>query len=197
MSRELALFDFDGTLTTKDTMFVFLRHVVGPVRLPLALWVLSPMLIAMKLGLVPNATAKGILLRVLLGGRTRDELEAAARSFVSVVDPLIRPGGRERLRWHLSEGHDVRIVSASLDLWVGPWAEAQGVALIATPTGWEGGRFVGLGGTNCNGEEKVVRVRAALDLEDFDAVHAYGDTSGDEPMLAIAQHAHFKPFRGD
>ena len=83
------------------------------------------------------------------------------------------------------------------DRWVGPWAEAQGVALLATPTGWTAGRFTGLGGINCNGEEKVARVGAALDLESFDVVHAYGDTSGDHPMLAIAQHAHFKPFRGD
>lgn len=197
MSRELALFDFDGTLTTKDTMFVFLRHVVGPVRLSLGLLLLSPVLVAMKLGLVPNAKAKGMLLRLLLGGRSRDALEAAARSFVGVVDPLVRPAGRERLRWHREQGHEVRIVSASLELWVGPWAEAQGVALLATPTGWQAGRFTGLGGTNCNGEEKVERVRAALDLEAFDVVHAYGDTSGDRPMLAIAQHAHFKPFRGD
>lgn len=196
MSRELALFDFDGTLTTKDTMFVFLRHVVGPVRLFLGLWLLSPVLIAMKLGLVANATAKGMLLRLLLGGRSRDELEAAARSFVAVLDPLVRPGGRDKLRWHLAEGHEVRIVSASLELWVGPWAEAQGVGLLATPTGWDAGRFAGLGGTNCNGDEKVARVRAALDLDAFDVVHAYGDTSGDRPMLAVAQHAHFQPFRG-
>lgn len=196
MSRQLALFDFDGTLTTKDTMFVYLRHVVGPVRLFLGLWLLSPVLVAMKLGLVENAKAKGMLLKLLLGGRTREELEAAAHSFVPVVDPLIRPGGRERLAWHQAEGHEVRIVSASLDLWVGPWAEAHGVKLLATPTAWADGRFAGLGGTNCNHEEKVRRVDADLDRSAFDVVHAYGDTSGDKPMLAIAQHAHFKPFRG-
>jgi HAD superfamily hydrolase (TIGR01490 family) len=195
MSRELALFDFDGTLTTKDTMFVFLRHVVGPVRLLLGLWLLSPVLVAMKLGLVENAKAKGMLLKLLLGGRSREALEAAARSFVPVVDPLIRPAGREKLRWHQAEGHEVRIVSASLDLWVGPWAEANGVKLLATPTAWRDGRFAGLGGTNCNHDEKVRRVDADLDRSAFDVVHAYGDTSGDKPMLAIAQHTHFRPFR--
>lgn len=195
MSRELALFDFDGTLTRRDTMFVFLRHVVGPLRLVLGLGLLSPVLVAMKLGLVGNAVAKGMLLRLLLGGRSRAELVAAARRFVTVVDPLVRPGGRERLRWHQEQGHEVRIVSASLDLWVGPWADEQGVRLLATPTAWREERFVGLGGTNCNGPEKVVRIRADLDLSVFDVVHAYGDTSGDDAMLAVAQHAHFKPFR--
>lgn len=196
MSRELALFDFDGTLTTRDTMFVFLRHVVGPVRLLLALALLSPVLVGMKLGLVDNARAKDLLLRLLLGGRSRSDLEAAARSFVPLVEPLIRPEGRARLGWHRAQGHEVRIVSASLDLWVAPWAAAQGVGVLATPAGWRGERFVGLGGPNCNGDEKVRRVDAELDRGAFDAVHAYGDTGGDRAMLAIAHHAHFKPFRG-
>lgn len=195
MSRELALFDFDGTLTTRDTMFVYLRHVAGPVRLVAALAVLSPVLVAMKLGLVDNARAKQLLLRLLLGGRSRSELEAAATALVPTLDALCRPEGIERLHWHLQQGHTVRIVSASLDLWVGPWAAAHGVELLATPAGWRDERFTGLGGVNCNHEEKVRRIDAALDRGDFDVVHAYGDTSGDRPMLAIADRPHFQPFR--
>ena len=195
MSRELALFDFDGTLTTRDTMFVFLEHVVGRPKLLLALTVLSPVLVAMKLGVVRPATAKGLLLGWLLGRRSRSELESLAQSLVPQLETLIRPEGRTRLLWHRDQGHTVRIVSASLDLWVGPWAATHGIALLATPTSWVEGRFGGLGGPNCNHDEKVRRVDADVDRSGFDVVHAYGDTSGDHPMLAIADHAHFKPFR--
>ena len=197
MSRELALFDFDGTLTTRDTMFVFLQHVVGPFRLSLGLLLLSPVLVAMKLRIVSNATAKGILLRHLLGRHSRTELEASAESFIAVLEPLIRPSGRQRLRWHQARGHEVRIVSASLDLWVAPWAAAHGVPLLATATAWREGRFAGLGGPNCNHDEKVRRIDADLDRGGFDVVHAYGDTRGDHPMLQVASHAHFRPFRTD
>ena len=197
MSRELALFDFDGTLTTRDTMFVFLEHVVGRPKLFLALVVLSPVLVAMKLGVVRPATAKGLLLGWLLGRRSQSELESLAQSLVPQLETLIRPEGRTRLFWHRDQGHTVRIVSASLDLWVGPWAAAHGIALLATPTSWVEGRFAGLGGPNCNHDEKVRRVDADVDRSGFDVVHAYGDTSGDRPMLAIADHAHFKPFRSE
>jgi len=47
---------------------------------------------------------------------------------------------------------------------------------------------------NCNGKEKVSRIKEAFNLADFETVYAYGDSSGDKEMLAIATHAHFRPF---
>lgn len=191
----LALFDFDGTITTADTMFRFVKHVVGPVRFALGLLWLGPMLVLYKVGVIPNHRAKGILLRHFLGGRTRGELEAAAATFADEVDGIVRPGARERLAWHAEQGHHVQLVSASLDLWVGPWAARHGLPLLATPAGWDGERFTGLGGTNCHGAEKVRRIDAALDRGGFERVWAYGDSSGDTEMLAIADEPAFKPFR--
>ena len=86
----LALFDFDGTLTRSDTMFAFIRHVVGVPRLVIGLVWLSPMLVAHRLGFVAATPAKERLLRHFLGGRTREELLAASASFVDVADGLLR-----------------------------------------------------------------------------------------------------------
>jgi phosphatidylglycerophosphatase C len=77
----------------------------------------------------------------------------------------------------------------------GPWAARQGLPLLATPTGWDAGRFAGLGGENCNGPEKVRRIDGALDRAGFARVWAYGDSSGDREMLALADEPSFKPFR--
>ena len=195
MPAGLALFDFDGTLTDRDTMLAFCRHVRGTPRFALGMLWLSPMLVAMKLGVVANATAKALFLRHFLGGYERDELRRQAESFADVVDGWLRPGALERVSWHQEQGHTVRIVSASLDVWLHPWAKRHDIDVLCTRGRFDGDRFTGdLEGPNCNHEEKVARVRADVDLETFDEIFAYGDTSGDQPMLDIATHPTFRPF---
>jgi len=195
MPAGLALFDFDGTLTDRDTMLAFCRHVRGTPRFAVGMLWLSPMLVAMKLGVVANERAKVIFLRHFLGGMSRSELAAQAGSFAGIVDGWLRPGAMDRLRWHVEQGHDVRIVSASLDVWLLPWAARNGIEVLCTRGRFDCDIFTGdLDGPNCNGDEKVARARGAFDLDSYDEVHAYGDTSGDQPMLAIATHPTFRPF---
>lgn len=196
-TRELALFDFDGTLTTRDTMLAFCHHVVGSVRYGLGLGVLAPMLVGYLLKVVPNDVAKVRMLTHFLGGRSRAELEAAAATFADRADGWLRPGAAERLAWHLEQGHDVLLVSASLDLWLAPWAERHGVRLVSTQGAFDADdRFTGgLATPNCHGPAKVERIRALVDPETYDVVHAYGDSSGDTEMLALAHHGHYRPFR--
>ena len=67
--------------------------------------------------------------------------------------------------------------------------------MVATRARWDGDHFAGLEGANCRGPEKVRRVRALVDLEVFDRVWAYGDSSGDRELLAIADEPSFRPFR--
>ena len=194
--KTLALFDVDGTLTTADTMFAFAEHAVGRVRMVAVMAVLSPMLILARLGLIDSGAAKGTMMRWFYAGRSRSELEAAAVVFCRDHLPrLLRPQGLARLRQHRDEGDTVLLVSASLDLWLRPFAEAEGIPLHATATGWSNDRFTGLGGPNCRGAEKVRRIRAAVDPDTFAHIDAYGDSSGDTEMLALAHAAHFKPFR--
>jgi HAD superfamily hydrolase (TIGR01490 family) len=176
-------------------MLAFCRHVRGTPRFVAGMLWLSPMLVAMKLGIVANDRAKVFFLRHFLGGRTRDDLAAHASTFADVVEGWLRPGALERVRWHQQQGHEVRIVSASLDVWLLPWAARHGIGVLCTRARWDGDRFTGdLDGKNCNGEEKVARIRADVPLEGFDDIYAYGDTSGDQPMLAVASHPSFRPF---
>ena len=195
-SSQLVLFDIDGTLTTTDTMFAFAGFAAGKVRLFGALGLVSPVLVGMKLGLVDRGRAKGLLLRVCFAGLQKAALEAAAERFAAEHFPgLLRPGARECLQAHVDAGETVLLVSASLDLWLTPIAALLGVPLISTRSAWAGDRFVGLSGPNCRGPEKVQRVQAHLDPAGFDRVVAYGDSSGDREMLAMADEGHFQPFR--
>ena len=194
--RGLALFDFDGTITTRDTMFAFVLHCRGPVRFAAGLLWLSPWLVGYALKLVPNDVAKSRLLRHFLAGASRSELTAWSTSFADAVDAMVRPGAKERLQWHRAQGHDVVLVSASLDLWVRPWAERHGVRLLCTEGRFDGDLFSGdLSTPNCHGPEKETRIRAAMKLEDYARIWSYGDSSGDAEMLALAHETSFRPFR--
>ena len=194
----LALFDFDGTLTTADTMFAFVRHVVGGPRFALGMLWLAPGLLAHKLGLVPAHKAKTTLLRHFLGGRPAAELEAAAARWSATALPaLLRPDGLRRLAALRAEGAELLLVSASLDLWLRPFAEAQGMRLLCTVAEIDAeGRFTGgIASLNCNGDEKAARVRASTALTGRARIEAYGDTAGDAAMLGLADRAYYKPFR--
>lgn len=196
MQKTLALFDIDGTLTTKDTMFAFVRHVVGTPSLLFGLWWMAPMLLLARFGIIDRGAAKGRMLRWFFRNHTRDRLEAAAENFVVQVLPgLLRPDGLKKLEAHREAGDTIYFVSASLDLWLAPFARQQDVPLLCTPTAWTGEHMTGLAGPNCRGEEKVRRIKKAVKTLDYENIVAYGDSSGDTQMLALATTPHFKPFR--
>jgi phosphatidylglycerophosphatase C len=194
--RRLALFDVDGTLTRRDTMFLFLRHALGTGGALLAVARALPTLVLHVVGVVDNERAKRSLLGAAFGGAAQGELEAAAATFADVVDAELRPGALERLRRHRDDGDTVLLVSASLDLWLAPWARRHELRLLATPTAWQEGRFAGLGGPNNHGPRKAERVQEAVELAGFGHVVGYGDSSGDTEMLALCAEVHFRPFRG-
>ena len=54
----LALFDFDGTITKNDSLIKFIRFAVGDLKFVFGLFILSPVLLAYKIKLIPNFKAK-------------------------------------------------------------------------------------------------------------------------------------------
>ena len=193
----LILFDFDGTLTTKDSMMEFVRFVRGSQRLQLGFLWLAPVLVAYKLGIISNQKAKERFLRFHLGGISRDELRQKGVEFgQSIIPQLLRPAGLSQLKRYQDEGAKVVLVSASLDIWLEAWASSLGIHLICTQASYEEGVFSGqLASPNCYGPEKLTRIKSEIKLENFGRTIAYGDSGGDKELLAWADEAHFKPFR--
>lgn len=104
--------------------------------------------------------------------------------------------GLQKLKWHQAHGYQIVIVSASTEYWLKPWTIGMGFDLLATQLDIKDKKLTGCYlGENCHGEEKVLRIEASYDLAKFDKIYAYGDTSGDKPMLELAQEQFFKPFR--
>lgn len=199
--QSIALFDFDGTLTRRDTLLPFLRHCVGTSRFVGILVAQMPSLLGLVSGLLPNDLVKQRVLGAFFHGWALEELQHLGRSFSAQVLPsLLRPSTMEILRWHLAQGHRCFLVSASLDVYLEPWAEQEGFAgllcsrLEVSGSGCVSGR---LRGRNVFGLEKVERLAHALG-DDLDAIeYAYGDSRGDFEMLALARHAWYRgEFQG-
>ena len=200
MAQKLILFDFDGTLTTKDSMLEFVRFLRGDFRLYAGYAVLGPLLAGFKLGLFSNEKAKRAFLRYHLSNVPQSILKRRAEAFAREVIPgFLRPEGMAALERYRAEGHRVVLVSASLDIWLEPWARMNGLELLCTQADWTTeGKFSGQFATpNCQGPEKVRRLKEAIDIAEYETVVAYGDSSGDKEMLALAAESHYKPFRND
>ena len=195
--KRLVLFDFDGTITTKDTLIEFLTFYKGKARLLAGLAILSPMLALYALRLIPNWKAKQYLLKYFIGGAKLDEFNAVCNKFSTRVIPtLIRPKALHILEQHVRDRATVIVVSASAENWVGPWCDKVGVSYLATQLDVVNGIITGnICGKNCYGPEKVNRIKKQFNLSGFDEVIAYGDSYGDKEMFEIAHYHFYKPFR--
>lgn len=198
MKKEIAFFDFDGTITTSDTFLDFIKFSKGKTAFYTGFLLHSPWLVAFKLKLIPNQSAKEKILKYYFGGMDAGEFERLCGAFTERVMPrLIRPGALEQIRKFRAAGTAVVIVSASPENWIRKWADLLKVELIASRLEIKDGKITGrIIGKNCRGPEKVRRILEKYEVKDYEVIHAYGDTSGDLEMLKMATHSYFRPFRG-
>lgn len=190
----LALFDFDNTITLKDSFTDFTVYAVGQKKFLLGLCFLSPLLIAYKLGFIKNYKAKEIVFRYFFEGWDIEQFEGMASEYSKGRLPaIIRKNAMERISWHKSQGHRIIIVSASIDAWLKDWCRLHNLELLATNFEVKMNRLTGkLLTRNCYGEEKVRRLKEKYPLEDFDYIYAYGDSTGDKEMLLIANEKYYR-----
>jgi phosphatidylglycerophosphatase C len=187
----VAAFDFDGTLTKRDSLLPFLAAVCGPVAVGLAMGRLSPQLALMAAGRADRDDTKERLLGRLLAGRPAGGVEAAGARYADRLATSLRPDIVERLRWHRESGHELVLVSASPTVYLEPLGAQLGfAAVLATrlEIAADGTLTGRLDGGNCRGPEKVTRLRAWLGTREPTEVWAYGDSAGDDDLLAFADH---------
>lgn len=187
--------DFDGTLTTKDTMLEFIRHCYGTHGLIIHLLRIMPFLLLMKIKVYPNGKAKERLLRNCFSGKTQTQLSQLAQRFADDNTHLLRHSLLTRLRTAQSEGTEVFIVTASADLWVTKMV--PDLTVISTQLEFDdNGIFTGrLLTPNCHGAEKVRRLENHYSLlrterHQFHVI-AYGDSAGDKQLLQYADEPHW------
>ena len=192
--RRIAAFDFDGTLTHRDTLLPFLVRAFGARRVAGAVSRVAPLAARARIGRLEaeihhRDATKVALLRHLVAGRSADWLASQGESFATTLVARLRPQMVEQVRRHRDAGHELVIVSAGLHAYLDPFAAAEGfdhviaVGLAAS----DDGRLTGaLEGPNVRGPEKAVRLQAWLGGDVPETLWAYGNSSGDAELLAMA-----------
>lgn len=195
--KTLALFDFDGTITTKDSFTSFVKFYHGNAKFALGFLFFSPLLVLMKLGVFDNGLVKNMVFSYFFKGENEQEFNEKCSTYCNEVLPeLIRDGAVGQIKTHSKNGDKIIIVSASPENWITPWAADFGIDVISTRVGVVDKTLTGfLASKNCYGPEKVLRIKKQINLTDYDNIIAYGDSQGDREMFELAEKSFYKPFR--
>lgn len=195
--KKIAFFDFDGTITTHDTLLEFIKYSRGATRFYLGFLLNSPFLVAYKAGILSNQKAKERILAHFFRKISLTEFNKLGSDFAKTALPgLLRPKALHEIERLKEAGFEVVIVSASAENWLNEWIVQNGLQLIASRMEVRKECITGkLIDRNCHGAEKVNRIRQQYSLEEYRDIYCYGDTSGDKPMLSLGTISFYKPFR--
>jgi phosphatidylglycerophosphatase C len=195
--KKIAFFDFDGTITKKDSLLEVIKYQKGTPAFFRGFLLNVPYLIALKLNLITNQAAKEKILTYFFGGIPLSSFQSACDDFIDdKFESILRPGALTAVKNLQESGFEVVIVTASVENWIKKWSDHLDVGLVGSVLEIKNNLVTGkLTGKNCHGEEKAVRIKARYDLSCFDEIYCYGDSGGDKQMLALATKAFYKPFR--
>lgn len=197
----VAAFDFDGTITYRDSLVYFLLFAKGYFKAALLVLRTLPTLVLFVLGRKDRQAAKEALLTNAFAGMPLSELEALGKAFAAAELPRhVRPEALARIKWHQKMGHRLVLVSASIETYLIPWCQAAGFhdtvasRLALDPAGHVTGKLLGL---NCRREEKVRRLIELLGPLDQYNLYAYGDSDGDKELLESADLSFYRMMPSD
>ena len=185
----IALFDFDGTITNEDAFTKFIFFATPKSRLFAGMILLSPVILLHKIGLFPAAKIRPILAKFAFWNRSEKRVFELGKKFaLEYLPSILRQTAIEQINWHKARGDKIVVVSASLNPYLYFWCLQHNIELICSELESKGAVLTGnyVHG-DCGGDNKVTLINHRIDLLKFDSVFAYGDTKEDLPMLELAQ----------
>ena len=144
---------------------------------------------------------KETVLSHTIGGMNINILKQRGEEFAQkMLDSRVRPEARKKLLWHRNQGHRCILISATLDVYLEPWARQAGFQdLICSRLEVNSDNTVRgkLRGLNCWGEEKASRLLQLLGPQKNYTLYAYGDSRGDKELLDFADYPFYRKFSRD
>ena len=137
----LALFDFDGTITTHEMFRPFIEFAVSRRRRALGGALLAPLVAGYKAGWVSPNLMRAAAVRCGFAGADEQEAFARGADFARDVLPSVLQGvAVERIQWHRQQGDRIAVVSGGRGVGSGenytkvltPLADKLGAALGAS-----------------------------------------------------------------
>src|SRR4029078_9194086 len=161
----IAIFDLDGTITYRDTLFpLVLRQLARRPWNLLRLFFVAPAALRYLFD-HDRGALKQSLLRSTLRGMARSELAAASTEFVrDTIEHRCCRDALAAIRRHREAGHHLVLMSASVDFYVPEFGRQLGFdRVISTAVSWKEDCLDGtLLSANRRGEEKARCVRELL-----------------------------------
>jgi phosphatidylglycerophosphatase C len=187
----IAIFDLDGTITHRDTLFPLVLRQLS--RRPWQLLRLLAVLPAVVRFLFDHdrAALKQSLLRATLRGMPREELQRTSYAFViRTLERNCYGDALAAIRRHREQGHYLVLMSASVDFYVPEFGRQLGFDhVISTGVAWNGDVLDGtLTTANRRGEEKARCLRELVAQRNDPITFAYGNSDSDLPHLKLARH---------
>lgn len=186
------LFDFDGTLTIKDTVRPFAVYVARQYKCRWKLLILIIVLSLYKLKVFSDSRLKEMFLKLFFSGKCVAEVSEVARGFLE--EGFSGSGFAnleilEKLKKHVAAGDQVVLVSANFDFFLAPLMTMFGVSrIIATKAETKAGVLTGrIIGDSCKGKKKISCVIDVLGEASLRKSIVYGDREDFALMSAAEQ----------
>lgn len=193
----IAAFDFDGTITKKDSFLYFILYSKGYfffiVHLPQ--FILLRVLSLCRILSVHYAKEK--IISICYKGVSVEQFDSWCINYLKEIDYLVRPNALKEIRKHQKNNLELIIVSASIENWIIPWANKVGIKTVigtkleVNSEGKLTGRFAS---PNCIGKEKVRRLLEIYPNKSYYYLISYGDSNGDKDLLAFSDKSYFCHF---
>ena len=195
--KKIAFFDFDGTITTRDSLLEIIKFLKGRAAFYTGILLNMPLFIAYQINLISGDLLKEKILSYFFSGIPENIFQERCDLFADRILPgLIRPGAVAEMDRLRKEGFELVIVSASAENWIRNFAKRLSLELIATKLQVKNGLITGkIEGKNCKGEQKVICIQERWDLGSYEEIYVYGDSPADKPMMAMATRSFYQPFR--
>lgn len=193
--KRIIVSDFDGTLTTKDSMFEIIVYKQGLFGLALAMICLLPWLILMVMKRYPKQRTKERLLYRCFKNMNEKEFLEFCCAFALEKGGIIRKDLYNHLLREKKKGAEVIVITASPEIWVRAFLPEE-ITVLGTRLNYENGLLQPhFSGKNCRGEEKVNRLLDFLpeikkNRSDYHII-AFGDSSGDASLIDFSDEGHW------
>ncbi len=187
--KNLALFDFDGTLYNKDSLLEFTKYSRGNITFYFGMILLSPYLVLMKLGILSNEKVKIKYFKYFFKNCKYKHFKVIAKDFsLYEIEKNLDLKILENFKNHIKSKDKIYIVTASIPDWILPWSAKFNVKVLGTELEIIDGKITGNFATkNCFGKEKVNRIKASINLDNFENIYVYGSGKGDLEMLQLSK----------
>ena len=185
--KTIAFFDFDGTLYKKDSLIEFTKYSKGKINFYFGILKLAPYLIKMKLNLISNEKAKQKFIEYFYKDSDYANFKKKAREYaLTKINLDLDSKMYSEFKRHLKNKNDIYIVTASMPEWIEPWSNQFNVKVIGTNLEIIDNKITGnFISKNCFGIEKVNRIKAMLDLVNYQSIEVYGSGNGDVEMFNL------------